>query len=42
MSNFDFLERAPQDVVEKNKARLQEVNKQVNALREQLEGLGEA
>ncbi|HEY9745997.1 MAG TPA: valine--tRNA ligase [Oculatellaceae cyanobacterium] len=39
MSNFEFLERAPQAVVEKNKARLQEVNKQVKALEEQLEGL---
>ncbi len=39
MSNFDFLERAPADVVEKNKARLQEVNKQVKALEDQLEGL---
>ncbi|HEY9687590.1 MAG TPA: valine--tRNA ligase [Coleofasciculaceae cyanobacterium] len=39
MSNFDFLQRAPQDVVEKNKSRLNEVNKQVKALEEQLEGL---
>jgi valyl-tRNA synthetase len=39
MSNFEFLERAPEAVVEKNKARLQEVNKQVKALEEQLEGL---
>lgn len=39
MSNFDFLERAPVDVIEKNKSRLQEVNKQVKALTEQLEGL---
>jgi valyl-tRNA synthetase len=39
MSNFEFLERAPEAVIEKNKARLQEVNKQVKALEEQLEGL---
>lgn len=39
MSNFDFLERAPVDVVEKNKARLQEVNKQLSALEEQLASL---
>jgi valyl-tRNA synthetase len=39
MSNFDFLERAPIDVVEKNKARLQEVNKQLSALEEQLASL---
>jgi len=39
MSNFDFLERAPVDVVEKNKARLQEVNKQLGALEEQLASL---
>jgi valyl-tRNA synthetase len=41
MSNFEFLERAPQNVVEKNKTRLQEVNKQVKALEEQLEGLSQ-
>lgn len=39
MGNFEFLERAPAEVIEKNKARLQEVNKQVKALEEQLEGL---
>jgi valyl-tRNA synthetase len=39
MGNFEFLERAPVDVVEKNKARLQEVNKQVKALEEQLASL---
>lgn len=39
MSNFEFLERAPVDVVEKNKSRLNEVNKQVKALEEQLQGL---
>jgi len=39
MGNFDFLERAPVAVVEKNKARLQEVNKQVKALEEQLASL---
>lgn len=39
MMNFEFLERAPQAVVEKNKARLQEVNKQVKALEEQLSSL---
>jgi valyl-tRNA synthetase len=39
MMNFDFLERAPQAVIEKNKARLQEVNKQVKALEEQLSSL---
>lgn len=39
MMNFEFLERAPVAVVEKNKARLQEVNKQVKALEEQLSSL---
>jgi valyl-tRNA synthetase len=39
MGNFEFLERAPVEVVEKNKARLQEVNKQVKALEEQLASL---
>ncbi len=39
MSNFEFLERAPENVIEKNKARLSEVNKQVKALEEQLSGL---
>jgi len=39
MSNFDFLERAPVDVVEKNKARLHEVNEQLKALEEQLTSL---
>ncbi|WP_303674912.1 valine--tRNA ligase [Vampirovibrio chlorellavorus] len=39
MMNFEFLERAPLAVVEKNKARLQEVNKQVKALEEQLSSL---
>jgi valyl-tRNA synthetase len=39
MMNFEFLERAPMAVVEKNKARLQEVNKQVKALEEQLSSL---
>lgn len=41
MGNFDFLERAPVAVVEKNKARLQEVNKQVKALEEQLASLAQ-
>lgn len=39
MANFDFLERAPMAVVEKNKARLNEVNKQVKALEDQLSSL---
>ena len=39
MSNFDFLERAPVDVVEKNKARLQELTQQIKALEEQLASL---
>ena len=39
MGNFEFLERAPEAVVEKNKARLQEVNKQVKALEEQMDAL---
>ncbi len=38
MSNYDFLERAPQAVVEKNKARLNEVNKQITLLEGQLAG----
>ncbi len=39
MSNFDFLEKAPAPVVEKNKARLNEVNQQLTVLEEQLQGL---
>ncbi len=39
MSNFEFLERAPQDVVEKNKSRLNEVNKQIKIIEEQLASL---
>jgi valyl-tRNA synthetase len=39
MGNFEFLESAPAAVVEKNKARLQEVNKQVKALEDQLASL---
>ena len=39
VSNFDFLENAPDDVVTKNKARLEEVNQQVKILEEQLAGL---
>ena len=39
MQNFDFLERASAQVVEEKKARLAEVNKQVKALEDQLEGL---
>lgn len=41
MSNFDFLEKAPQGVVEKNKARLNEVNKQIKVIDEQLLDLAE-
>lgn len=40
MGNFDFLENAPDDVVAKNKARLEEVNQQVKILEEQFAGLG--
>jgi len=36
MSNMEFLERAPQPVIEKNKGRLNEVNAQIKALEEQL------
>lgn len=39
MSNFEFLERAPQNVVEKNKNRLNEVNKQLKIIEEQLASL---
>ncbi len=35
MSNYEFLERAPQAVVDKNKTRLNEVNKQLKLLEEQ-------
>jgi valyl-tRNA synthetase len=39
MGNADFLERAPMAVVEKNKARLQEITQQLGALDEQLTSL---
>jgi len=39
LSNFDFLEKAPPEVIDKNKARLQEVNQQLKALNEQLSSL---
>lgn len=39
MGNADFLERAPLAVVEKNKARLAEINQQLGALEEQLTSL---
>ena len=39
MANHDFLESAPPAVVEKNKARLDEVNQQLKALKDQLAGL---
>lgn len=41
MGNFEFLERAPVDVVEKNKSRLQEVNRQLKTLEEQLDSLAQ-
>ncbi len=40
MGNHEFMARAPQAVVDKNKARLDEVNQQAAALKEQLESLG--
>lgn len=39
MSNFDFLEKAPPQVVEKNRTRLNEVNKQIKVLDEQRQDL---
>ncbi|MBY0402950.1 MAG: class I tRNA ligase family protein, partial [Cyanobacteria bacterium] len=36
MGNEDFLEKAPQAVIEKNKSRLTEVNKQIKTLEEQI------
>lgn len=41
MSNFEFLERAPEAVVEKNKSRLQEVKKQLKTLDDQLASLAQ-
>jgi valyl-tRNA synthetase len=40
LGNVGFLERAPEDVVEKNKARLSELNQQLKVLEEQLGALG--
>lgn len=39
LSNFDFLEKAPPAVIEKNKTRLQEVNQQLKVLEDQLQSL---
>ncbi|MBK8190083.1 MAG: valine--tRNA ligase [Vampirovibrionales bacterium] len=39
LGNFEFLERAPQAVVDKNKARLSEVKNQAKLLEEQLASL---
>jgi valyl-tRNA synthetase len=40
MGNHDFLQRAPQAVVDKNKAILSEINQQAAVLKEQLANLG--
>lgn len=40
LSNFEFLEKAPPEVVEKNQARLNEIGQQLKVLDEQLQSLG--
>lgn len=39
LNNFEFIEKAPPDVVAKNKARLEEINGQMGVIEEQLRSL---